>query len=170
MNQSEALEKISAALARLAYQTSAENLAGMFSKNRLVEYLLLPIFRLALKAPDLQNLNQEVVNFPYIDLAGDHSRLAIQVTTERGSAKVTDTLTKFLTRGYQKRYSRLVFFILTGNKMSYATTTIRSAPPLARFGETTSAFEIFGLSTPKRGVLIAPRHGNVFPDVPCFLR
>jgi hypothetical protein len=43
----EALEKIRKALAILTYQTKAENLAGLFSKNRLAEDLLLPVFRIA---------------------------------------------------------------------------------------------------------------------------
>jgi len=88
MNRSEALEKIGKALALLTHQTRAENLAGFLSKNRLVEDLLLPIFQIVLNAPRLRNFNQKNVNFPYIDLADDRSRLAIQVTTERSAAKV----------------------------------------------------------------------------------
>lgn len=120
MTVPEALEKISRALAVLTHQTRAENLAGLFSKNRLTEDLLLPIFRLALNARNLRNANQTAANFPYIDLADDKKRLSIQVTTERGAAKVTETLTNFIANGYHKRYDRLIFFILTGNKLQYA--------------------------------------------------
>jgi hypothetical protein len=117
----EALEKIGKALAVLTHQTDAENRAGMFSKNRLTEDLLLPVFRLALKAPHLRNVNQKVANYPYIDLADDKSRLAIQVTVERGASKVTETLTNFVSNDYQKRYKKLIFFVLTGTKLHYAT-------------------------------------------------
>lgn len=120
MTVPEALEKISKALAVLTHQTRAENLAGLFSKNRLTEDLLLPVFRLALKAPHLRNVNQEAVNHPSIDLADAQSRLAIQVTTERKAAKVTETLTKFIARRYHSRYDRLIFFILTGDELHYA--------------------------------------------------
>jgi len=92
MDIPEALSKISKALGVLAYQTRAENLGGLFSKNRLIEDLLLPVFRIVLKAPQLRNLNKAGVNFPYIDLADELSRIAVQVTTERTAAKVTDNL------------------------------------------------------------------------------
>src|SRR5258708_186121 len=119
----EALEKISQALAKLAFQTQAETQAGLYSKNRLAEDLLLPVFQISLKAPHQRNLNQKGSNFPYIDLADDVVRLAIQVTTERTAAKVTDTLSKFIQKGYQKQYDRLIFFILTGDRVRYAAST-----------------------------------------------
>ena len=117
----EALEKISKALAVLAHQTGAENLGGLFSKNRLTEDLLLPVFRIALNAPHLRNVNQKKLNFPYIDLADDQFRLAVQVTTERGAEKITETLKRFIAKGYHEQYDRLVFFILTASGMRYAT-------------------------------------------------
>jgi hypothetical protein len=123
MDQSEALSKISKALGVLAYQTHAENLAGLFSKNKLAENLLIPVFRIALDAPQLRNLNQDTANFPYIDLADDHAKLAIQVTTERGAAKVSETLSNFTSRGFQRRYKRLVFFILTPTSVSFTSKT-----------------------------------------------
>jgi len=49
MNVPEALEKISKALGLLTYQTSAENQGGLFSKNRLAEDLLLPVFRIVFR-------------------------------------------------------------------------------------------------------------------------
>jgi hypothetical protein len=52
----EALEKISKALALFALQTRAENLSGMFSKNRLTEDLLLPVLQIALNAPNLRDV------------------------------------------------------------------------------------------------------------------
>ena len=114
MNRIEALEKINRALAVLTHETRAENLAGFFSKNRLIEDLLLPVFRVVLSAPRLQNLNQRGRTSPYIDLADERTQLAIQVTTERSATKITETLTNFISNRYQRRYKRLVFFILTG--------------------------------------------------------
>jgi hypothetical protein len=104
----------------LTHETRAENLAGFFSKNRAVEDLLVPIFQIALKAPHLRNLNQGGVNSPYIDLADDKSHLAVQVTTERSAAKVTETLTNFISRGRHKQYKRLIFFILTGSPIRFS--------------------------------------------------
>ena len=120
MNRADALEKINKALAVLAYETRAENRAGFFSKNRLIEDLLVPIFRVVLKVPHLRNLNRGGKTSPYIDLADQRSRLAIQVTSERSAEKVTETLTNFVSQNYQKRYRRLIFFILTDNAMRFS--------------------------------------------------
>jgi hypothetical protein len=125
MNRTEALGKINKALAVLTHETRAENLAGFFSKNRLIEDLLLPVFRILLKAPRLQNLNQGGRTSPYIDLADERAQLAIQVTTERSAAKVTETLTNFISNRYQKRYKRLVFFILTVSRPRFPVKTKR---------------------------------------------
>jgi hypothetical protein len=120
MNRLEALEKISKALALLTHQIGAENLAGFLSKNRLIEDLLLPVFQIALNVPRLRNLNQENINFPYIDLADYHARLAIQVTTDKSAAKITETLRQFISHKYQKRLKRLIVFILTPSKPNFS--------------------------------------------------
>jgi hypothetical protein len=123
MTVSDALETISKALGVWAQQTRAENLAGLFSKNRLTEDLLLPLFRLVFEAPRLQNLNRNSPNSAYVDLADDRARLAIQVTTDRTATKITTTLKNFLDHRYQKRYKRLVFFLLTPNAPHYAAVS-----------------------------------------------
>src|SRR5262249_482039 len=101
--------------------TKAENLTGLFSKNRLTEDLLLPVFRIAFNAPALGNLNKTKTNFPDIDLGDEQRRLAIQVTTERAADKIRQTLTNFVGHDLPKHYDRLVFFILTPDKPRYAS-------------------------------------------------
>jgi hypothetical protein len=123
MTIAEALEKISRAIGVLTYQIQAENLAGQFSKNRVLEDLLLPVFRIVFSAPHLRNANQEAANFPYIDLADDSSRFAMQVTTERTAAKIGETLGKFLEHGYEKKYERLVVFVLANERPKYTGPT-----------------------------------------------
>jgi hypothetical protein len=125
MDRSQALEKISKALALLTYQTRAENLAGFFSRNRLAEDLFIPILGPILKAPNLHTLNRGGVSSPYIDLGDERRRLSVQVTAERSAAKITDTLTNFISHGYNKRYKRLVFFILSENRPKYKATSKR---------------------------------------------
>lgn len=126
MTVAEALEKISKALAVLAYQTRAENLTGMFSKNRLAEDLLLPLFRIIFAAPQLRNLNEAGSNFPSIDLADAKNRLAIQVTSENAASKITGTLNGFIANGNAPSYDRLVIFVLRDAKPRYSNKTLRS--------------------------------------------
>ncbi len=113
MTTPEILEEISRALALLALQTAAENLAGLYSKNRMTEDLLLPLFRILFSATDLRNANDGVNNYPHIDLIGTESRIAIQVTVERTATKVTSTITGFLESSQDESFDRLVLFILT---------------------------------------------------------
>lgn len=113
MTRQAALEKIGRALSLLAIGTRAENLAGMFSKNRVTEDLLLPVFREIFRAPNLRNLNNDTLNQAHIDLADDQNRLSIQVTTERAASKVAETLQGYSAKGYWKKYDRLIVFILT---------------------------------------------------------
>jgi len=75
MNQAEAIEQISKALSRLTFQVAQENFAGFYSKNRLLEDLLLPAFSLILGAPSLRNLNALGPNNAYLDLGDDDARL-----------------------------------------------------------------------------------------------
>lgn len=56
MNQAEAIENISKAISQLSYQVAQENVAGFFSKSRLLEELFLPVFSLIFEAPALKNL------------------------------------------------------------------------------------------------------------------
>jgi hypothetical protein len=126
MTLTEALDKISKALAVLAHQTHSENLAGLFSKNRLSEDLLLPLFQLALGAPDLRNVNRDRTNHPDVDLVDDRRGIAIQVTTERTAAKISDTLTSFAKARGNKRYRRLVFFLLADRVPRYSAKNVSS--------------------------------------------
>jgi hypothetical protein len=123
MTVPEALEKISKALGILAHQTSAENLGGLFSKNRLTEDLLLPLFKIALESPSLRNVNQDRQNFPGIDLADDGARLAVQVTTDASAGKITETLKTFFANDLPSRYDRLVIFHLTDRPPRYTVAT-----------------------------------------------
>ncbi|MEZ5277871.1 MAG: SMEK domain-containing protein [Opitutaceae bacterium] len=123
MTTPEALEKINRAIGTLKHQIEADNTAGFYSKNRLLEDLFLPILRIVLHSPSLRNLNQESTNFPHVDLADDQERVAIQVTTERTAKKVTSTIEGFIDCNYHKRWSRLVFLVLSNPDPKYNGTS-----------------------------------------------
>lgn len=123
MTNEEMLSEISRALAVLALQTAAENLGGLFSKNRLTEDLILPVFRTVFAAPDLRNANDGLNNYPHVDLIAEASRIAVQVTTERTASKISDTLTGFLDDQLDQRYGRLIIVILTMNPPNFQKPT-----------------------------------------------
>lgn len=124
MDSLEKANAIGKAVGVLGYHTRAENNAGLFSRNRILEDVLLPLFRILFDAPKLKNMNRAGLVEPDIDLADESSGLAIQVTSERGTVKITDTLKGFIKRGRQKTYQRLVFFILSDDLVKPRAPTV----------------------------------------------
>lgn len=184
MTRATALEDISQALGLLTHQTKAENLAGYFSKNRITEDLLLPLFRILLDAPRLRNLNNGVQSFPHIDLADDQAGVAVRVTTDRNSPKVTKTLEGFLGRGLHQQYHRLLVFVLTDHRLKHTQATkqkwqrlcdtrlsfdpsrdVLTTPQLLALTATRSPAEIFAI----RDIFDQSIVGKQFIDVPRLL-
>jgi hypothetical protein len=93
MTRQQVLEEIGKALAVLTHQVEQENLSGMFSKNRIIEDILLPVFAILFSAPGLHNLNSVGSNNAHLDLGDDTTHLGIQVTAENSAEKITKTLT-----------------------------------------------------------------------------
>lgn len=120
MNQAEAIEQISKALSTLAFQVAQENSAGMFSKNRLLEDILLPAFALIFSAPSLRNLNALGQNNAYLDLGDEQTRLGIQVTTENTPAKITKTLQGVLDTRLFDKYNRIIVFIFQPDRSRFS--------------------------------------------------
>lgn len=84
---------ISTSLATLALQIRAEALAGLGSRNKVAEHVLLPVLRRVYDAPGLVNANTFSSNFPGVDLYDPSSGLGVQITSESTAAKVTKTIT-----------------------------------------------------------------------------
>jgi hypothetical protein len=123
MNQAEAIEEISKALSHLTYQVAQENFAGFFSKNSLLEDLLLPALAIVLQAPALRNLNAMGHTNAFLDLGDDEARVGVQVTTEDDAAKVTKTLEGVLNSKLYDKYDRIVIFILRAVRPRFAKKT-----------------------------------------------
>jgi len=86
------LNDISRSLAILAQEVRAEALAGLGSRNKVAEHVLLPVLQRLYDAPALANSNTLEANFPGVDLYDPSSRLGVQVTSESRSAKITKTI------------------------------------------------------------------------------
>lgn len=113
------LEDISNALGRLRHQISLENAAGYFSKNKILENVLLPVLARTYDLPHLRNANVSGANAPYVDLVEDKKKLAFQITTERHASKITDTLTGFVASKTFQKYKTLRFFIFAPTDVAF---------------------------------------------------
>lgn len=69
----------------------------------------------------LHNLNAKEMNYTSIDLGDEENNVAIQVTSEKTSTKIKETLRKFTEKEYYKKYGRLIVFII-GSKPNFTTT------------------------------------------------
>ena len=86
------LSGISTSLAVLALQVRQEALAGLGSRNKVAELVLLPVLRHVYAAPGLVNANALAANFPGVDLYDPVTKLGVQVTSETTAAKVAETI------------------------------------------------------------------------------
>src|SRR5271157_844110 len=157
MDQFKALADIGKGLALLTYQVGQENLAGQYSKNRITEDLLLPVFSRVFSAPSLRNLNTAEPNHPYLDLADDSARLGIQVTTERAANKITQTLQGFLGAKLHQRYDRVIFFLLLAARPTFAPGTHRKWAAICK-GKLTFL--------PKRDIVSLPELSSLIQALP----
>ena len=119
MTVGKALEDISSALGRLQYQINLENAAGYFSKNKILENVLLPVLAKTYDLPNLRNANVGGANVPHVDLVDDGKKFALQVTTERHASKITDTLTGFVASKTFRKYETLRFFIFAPKAVAF---------------------------------------------------
>lgn len=66
----------------------------------------------------LVNLNEEKKNFPGIDL-GDRGRgIGVQVTAEKGSAKLNDTIQTMIGKKVYEEFPHLIFLFWAGSRKS----------------------------------------------------
>ena len=125
MTTETALRDISTALGRLRHEISIENAAGYLSRNKLLENLLLPVFRIVFNLPALRNAHEATSNVGYFDLVDDGVGTVVQVTTERRAAKITETLNGFLSSPSHHCYKSLKFFIFAAQSVTYRSKTIK---------------------------------------------
>lgn len=67
---------------------------------------------------NLKNLNYMGKNFPSIDLADESNAIAIQVTSQKDSSKIQNSLNKFFEHGFDKNFRRFIVLII-GTKPQY---------------------------------------------------
>lgn len=143
LNLSDTLTDISNSLAHLAFQVRSETAAGLTSRNRVAEDLLLPILRRAYAAPGLANTNVDKANFPGVDLFDPATGLGVQVTSDTDADKIDHTLTTIGAAGLPLK--RLLVALVADCTPSYRAKTRNrwDASVAGRFAFA-SATDVFG--------------------------
>jgi len=119
------LDEFRELMSELEAQVEASSAMGHFDIHKVSEGLVLGVLRELYGWEKLRNLNaDERPNFPGIDLADDEKRIAIQVTGTPTLEKVKATIETFLSHGLDKRYQRLMVYVLTRKQTSYSQDAI----------------------------------------------
>jgi hypothetical protein len=99
----------------LAGMLKTRSRAGMTDGNKILEPIIRKTFN-TLFGWNLVNLNAERVNFPAADLGDKKLRLAIQVTNEDSSEKITLTAVKAQEHNLGTEFDKLIVFFLLAKK------------------------------------------------------
>jgi hypothetical protein len=112
-------------MSQLVTQVQASTAMGHYDINKVSEGLVLGVLRALYGWDNLRDLNaEEKANFPGIDLADDELKLAIQVTGTPTLDKIKSSIQTLLKHDLDKRYQRLVFYVLTRKQASYSQDAI----------------------------------------------
>lgn len=112
-------------MAQLVTQVQASAAMGHYDINKVSEGLVRGVLRELYRWSNLRDLNaEEKANFPGVDLADDTLKLAVQVTATPTLDKIKSSIQTFLTHNLDKRYRRLVFYVLTRKQASYSQDAI----------------------------------------------
>lgn len=128
MKHSEILNQFREELATLSREVETSVAMGHFDINKICEDVFCAIFKELYGFGSLRNLNdKERQNYPGIDLADDHARVAIQVTSDKSLDKIKDGLQKIIKHDLHVKYDRVIFYILTRKQSSYSADSLRKA-------------------------------------------
>lgn len=119
------LNEFRVAMSQLVTQIEAASAMQMYDIHKVSENLVLGVLREIYGWRQLRNMNStERANFPGIDLADDVAGVAIQVTGTPNLEKIKSTFDTFLRHGLDRKYQRVVVFVLGRKQASYSQDAI----------------------------------------------
>lgn len=120
LNKEIYLKEVAKSLALLSNEVAILNAINLYDINIVAEDFFPGLLNL-IYGYELKNANYLEKNAPAIDLFDETNRIAIQVTSDSSSKKITHTIEEFNKNKSYKSYDRLVVLILT-QKKKYTTT------------------------------------------------
>jgi len=116
--------KINELMSAFVTQIKGATAMGRTDIKLVSETVLIPIFKEVFGYQYLKNLNYGEDNYPGIDLGDEEARVAIQVTSTSAIDKVKESLRKFLSYELNKKYDRVIIYILTEKQKSYSSNAL----------------------------------------------
>ena len=101
----------------ISHQADNRCKLGLTDMNKYLEDFIKEVLNIVLSI-NLVNLNQDRSNEPGLDLGDEFAKLAFQVTSQKSSAKVNETLMK-LTAEQLKTYEKIKVFVIGTKQKAY---------------------------------------------------
>ncbi len=101
----------------LKYQIETRNRLGQFDLTKFCEDFIREVLNICFDL-NLKNLNQTRSNFPGLDLGDKKNKKAYQITSQKTSAKINETLVKIIDND-EKNYDHFYVFIVGEKQTSY---------------------------------------------------
>ncbi len=122
-NKGEKIDVIHRALAISKFELESKSKQGLTDDDKYWEDIICGVLNICYGF-NLANLNHEKKNFPGIDLGNDITGLGIQVTIDKSSGKIKDTLIKITDNKVYEKYKSLKIFILGKKQISYSISGV----------------------------------------------
>ena len=124
MNEQEhQIKLISNQLAIWEFTLSNLNSLSLYDANLFSEYSICRVLNCIFNI-NLQNVNLIESNFPAIDLGDFNNRIAFQITTQKSSRKIQETLNKFIKNDLGKNFDKIRIIILGKKQKRYSNIQV----------------------------------------------
>lgn len=110
--------RIATRLGELTYQIKMRGRTQMYDLHKHCENFSKRLLNEVLDM-NFENLNKERSNEPGIDLGDKHKKIAVQVTAQKTSTKVTATLNQVLKEKHNETYGKIIILILGEKQTGY---------------------------------------------------
>lgn len=118
MNRINILNDVKTYLGRFTQEVRNHTASSTYDINIHAETVLIPLLNKVFGV-NLKNYNSEQKNYPAIDLYDYEARLAIQVTSDSESKKISETISKFIEKKQYVTFDRLIVYIISEKQESY---------------------------------------------------
>src|SRR5947207_2146941 len=122
MDREKSLKTVVDGISWLVSKLDGRAVARLYDLHGISEHFVNDFLN-QLRALDLKNLNKGGQQHPAIDLGDTTRRIAFQVTTEKTSTKIQDSLKTFLDFSLNLQYDQVFFLILGEKQNTYSIKT-----------------------------------------------
>lgn len=120
--QQQLIKKIADNISFSSCVTLLENTIGLFDDDRSAQLFYSGIFKIVFGYKNLEELDtlNKTTNYPAIDIGDEKEGIAFQITVQKDSQKIKDTIELFLKKELYKKYSRLVIYVIGKKQEKYS--------------------------------------------------